>query len=73
MWRSDNRLDGKRTHLLTHWKTSALPALFLTRKEARQFIESEYGYLRERHDLKAEPHGWKMPLPVRVRVSLLRR
>lgn len=44
--------------------------LFRTRSEAREWIEKEYGYLRTRPDLQAEPHGWKMPIPVRVVIGV---
>jgi len=63
LWRSNNRLDGVREHLIYD---SRIPLLFITRREARKFIAERYGYLRARPDLKAEPHGWKMPIPVKV-------
>lgn len=71
LWRQRNLLDGKWTHLINRGDT--LPALFTTRREARAFIEQEYGYIRKRPDLRGEPHGWKMPIPVRVQVSALDR
>jgi hypothetical protein len=45
------------------------PALFPTRAAARAWIEDNWGYLRTRFDLKSAPHGWKMPVPVRVVVT----
>ena len=69
LWRSYNRLNGHTTHLLNH---DYLPVLFRTRKEARDYIEGEYGYIKTRIDLRAEPHGWKMPIAVRVKVAALR-
>jgi hypothetical protein len=45
-----------------------LPKLFLTRKEARDWIETQFGYIRKRKDLQSEPFGWKVPIPVRVSV-----
>lgn len=68
MWRSTNAMDGEDRHLL--WFTPVAPALFRTRHEARRWIETKYGYIRTRPDLKAEPHGWSMPLAVRVLVTL---
>lgn len=46
------------------------PLLFTTRSEARRYICERYGYIKTRPDLQAEPHGWKMPVPVRVAVEL---
>ena len=42
-----------------------------TRREAREWIKKHYGYISERPDLQIEPHGWKMPVPVKVRVVLV--
>ena len=46
-----------------------LPALFRTRREAREYINEKYGYIRTRKDLRAEPHFWRMPRAVRVSVT----
>jgi len=48
------------------------PLLYRTRAECRTAIEIMFGYFRERPDLRAEPHGWKMPRPVKVKVRLER-
>ena len=69
-WRSENRLDGRREYVIWNWRTRQ-PLLFDTRSEARAFISKEYGYLVERSDLRAEPHGWKMPQAVRVEVRIV--
>lgn len=62
IWRSDCALDdGPREYLVG--EGGELP-LFRTRREAR------YGYIRTRPDLHAEPHGWKMPIPVRVTIGV---
>jgi hypothetical protein len=67
-WRSTNRRDGPTTHLLAgNWLT---PALFPTRGAARAWIEVHYGYIRSRPDLRSEPHGWRMPRAVRVRLTV---
>jgi hypothetical protein len=67
LWRSDNALDGRNRHI--RWDMGR-PLLFRTRSEAREFIEENFGYIRARPDLQAEPCGWKMPVPIRVRVIL---
>lgn len=66
-WRSKNRLDGKRNFLLGGG--SGLPRTFRTRREAREYVEKRYGYIRSRKDLQAEPHGWKVPRVVQVLVA----
>lgn len=66
-WHDDNRLDGCSRHLI--WQPP-IPRLFFTRRECRAFIEEQFGYLRERPDLRAEPHGWHMPQAVLVNVSV---
>lgn len=68
LWRSNSKLDGKREHLMCE---NRMPMLFITRKEAREWIERKYGYIKRREDLRSEPHGWKMPIPVRVAFSVV--
>ena len=66
MWKSENRLDGITRHLIFR---NCVPALFVTRKDARQFIELHYAYIAVRKDLRTEPHGWRVPIPVRVTIT----
>ena len=61
-WHSKNVLDGDR-----RWIEGVL--LFHTRAACREQIEKQYGYMRIRPDLRAEPHGWFMPRAVRVVVN----
>lgn len=70
MWRSENELDGISRHFI-HEKR--LPALFLTRAEARRYADEHWGYIKKRADLRAEPHGWRMPKPIRVSIKALRQ
>lgn len=69
LWRSKNRLSGVSEHLLYE---NCLPLLFATKKEARAYAERNYGYIKTRPDLRQEPHGWRMPEPVRVAVEHLK-
>ena len=65
-----NRLDGDRRFLM--WNPEPGPGafrLFRTRRECRAYIEERYGYIRDREDLRAEPHGWFLPRAVRVVVN----
>jgi hypothetical protein len=66
LWRSRNKLDGIGHALI--WHDGEL-RLFYTRANARAWIEENYGYIRERADLRAEPHGWQMPIPIRVQLA----
>jgi hypothetical protein len=76
-WRSKNEIDGEREFLLGIYYSVPKPEfmgcpklLFRTRKAAREFIADKFGYIRKRPDLKAEPHGYKMPIPVKVSVEI---
>ena len=51
------------------WK-DCLPLLFVTRKECRAYIDSNYGYIRDQYDLQNPPHNWRMPKAVKVKVIL---
>ena len=62
-WFSKNRLDGPTRHLIFK---NYMPKIFQTRKEAREFATQEYGYIKTRKDLRSEPHGWRLPKPVRI-------
>jgi len=66
-WNSRNQLDGDRRFFM--WNGDC-PHLFRTREDARQFVAEKYSYIAKRPDLKAEPHGWRTPRVVKVRVEL---
>jgi hypothetical protein len=68
LWHSKNKLNGVCEHLIYD---HGLPMLFRTRKEAREWVEKNYGYIKHRKDLRGEPHGWRMPKPVKVEMQLL--
>jgi hypothetical protein len=67
-WHSKNQLDGDRKYIIYE---DLLPMLFKTRARCRKWIKEKYGYITERPDLRAEPHGWRMPQAVKVQVVLL--
>lgn len=46
------------------------PLFFHKRKEARIYIDANYGYIRERADLRRPPFNWKMPKAVKIEVSI---
>ena len=62
-WYSHNRLDEVRKHIL---HDNCLPTLFRTRRECREYIKGKYGYIKDRKDLREEPHGWRLPRAVKV-------
>lgn len=65
-WRSDNKLE----YIIYYGGSLGCPRLFRTRIEARHYIEEKYGFIRDREDLQIEPHGWKMPIPVKVKIEV---
>ena len=67
-WYSHNRLDGVRKHVLYD---NYLPALFRTRRECREYIKEKYGYIKDREDLRAEPHGWRLPQAIRIELRVI--
>ena len=69
MWRSRCRLDGDSRYLICA-PESGTPLIFKTRHEARTYRDETFGYIKDRDDLKAEPHGWKLPQVVKVLVSV---
>lgn len=73
-WEHKNRLDGHSAHLAIHGWTEAAAGnfmhLFGTRRAAQAWRDKEYGYLRQRPDLRREPFGWKYPRVVRVTVTV---
>ena len=66
-WHSNNELDGECRHIIYE---NCLPALFRKRKECRAFIKDKYGYIADRPDLRAEPHGWRIPQAVKVEIII---
>ena len=65
-WHSKNGTDGECRHIMYE---RGMPVVFGTRAEARHWITMKYGYIRHREDLRKEPHGWRVPRPVRIEVS----
>jgi hypothetical protein len=55
--------DRTSEHLLFE---DCLPVLFRTRHEARLWIDKKYGYIKDRKDLRAAPHYWRLPTAVKV-------
>lgn len=62
-WFSETKLDGTTHHLIFE---NCRPVFFDSRHEARKYANEKYGYIKSRKDLRVEPHGWRMPKPVRI-------
>jgi hypothetical protein len=62
-WFSKNKLDGITRHLIYE---NCIPIIFHSREEARKFSNERFGYIKVRKDLRVEPHGWRMPRPVKL-------
>jgi hypothetical protein len=60
-WYQKNKLDGVTRHFIGLQQ-------FRTRRACRDWIEQEYGYIRTRPDLRREPHCWRVPRAVKVKV-----
>ena len=67
-WHSRSLACGKQEYLMGAGKIP--PLLFKTRAGARAHIRTNYGYILTRPDLRREPHGWKMPVAVKVTVKI---
>ena len=63
LWHAKNRLSGCREHLM--FENCEL-LMFTRRSDARAFAHQKYGYIKTRHDLRVEPHGWRMPRPIKI-------
>ncbi len=66
LWRSKNKMDGVREHLVYN---DCVPVIFTRKRQAVAYIREHFSYIATRRDLRAEPHGWRMPIPVRVEVK----
>lgn len=67
-WYSKNKLDGERKRLML-WDKGEFK-LFRTRKKCEAWIKEHYSYIRDREDLRKEPHGWRLPKAVKVFVQV---
>jgi hypothetical protein len=60
---------GVKWHIGVMWD-NCFPLLFLTRKDARAYIEKVYGYIKTRDDLRGPPHNWRLPKAIKLNVIL---
>ena len=62
-------IDGPQRHFMGEPEIG-MTQLYRTRAEARAECERQWGYIRNRPDLRVAPHGWRMPQVVKVHVSI---
>ena len=68
--RSDKCIDGPSERIMTVLPWSFWgPVVFQTRREAREWIKQHFGYVAKRNDLRESPHGWLVPIPVKIEIE----
>ena len=65
--RSKFKCTDVNEHLI---QRDCVPILFRTRREAREYVQKYYGYIKHRKDSHNELHGWRLPKPVRVEIRV---
>lgn len=50
-------------------RENLFPVLLKTKKECQEWIKERYGYLKTRPHLRRAPHHWRMPRPVKVKLT----
>lgn len=68
LWRSECKLDGKSEHII---RVNLVPVIFKTKRQCKAWIDEHYRYIKIRKDLRGEPHGWRLPKPVKIVVRIL--
>lgn len=71
LWPIRNRLDGYQEVLMGDSRTG-MTWLFRTREEARQhhLLKTFNSSLRNRADLRREPHGWRARRVVKIQITV---
>lgn len=79
-WESNSRLDGEQRwligsantlhyiHYITELQGCTGSLMFESRRACQEYIKEKYGYIRDRKDLREEPHGWRMPKATRIKI-----
>lgn len=69
-WTADDNCEGKRAWLIGTPNGTTRTFLFPTKRQATDYIRLKYGYIAKRKDLRSAPHGWRVPYPTRVKVTI---
>jgi len=67
LWQAKGYLGGSREHLLRD--NDCRVVMFTTRKKCREWINESHGYIKTRKDLRAYPFGWRLPKPVKLKIT----
>ena len=67
LWRVNNKASGKILSIM--YAETGTPVLFRTKRLAKEWIRQNHASVAHRTDLRAEPYGWRMPIPVRVSIT----
>jgi len=70
LWVQGTSAMGDETCSLIGWPDTGMTRFYRTRREAREMREERYGYIRERPDLRAAPHHWRMPRVVKCTITI---
>lgn len=62
-----NKIDGAKKYI--DFENYA-PVFFFTKQEAIQYIKMKYGYIAKRKDLRQEPYKWRMPKPIKLKITM---
>lgn len=69
LWREGKEsLDGAHERIMGDYPRPC--HCFTSRAQARAYIKERYGYIAARPDLRKAPYGWRMPIPVRVLITV---
>jgi len=67
LWRVNTKASGKILSIM--YAETGTPVLFRTKRLAKEWIRQNHASVAQRKDLRAEPYGWRMPIPVRVNIT----
>jgi len=67
MWRTNGDYTGECHNIICE---RGIPVLFRKKREAKAWIDDSYGYIKSRPDLRAAPHRWRLPIPVKVTIAV---
>ena len=66
-WYSRNKVDGETRQVMF---SNGTPLMFKTRRQAREYANERYGYIKTRQGLRRGPHGWRMPRAKRMTITM---
>ena len=67
LWRVHTKAAGEILSII--YAETGTPVLFKSKRLAKEWIRQNHASVAQRKDLRAEPYGWRMPVPVRVSIT----